>query len=338
RLGTDAGKGRLIGIQPYLTSYSYSTVYNLETTLRFYFDQLRREDMLPPDAVVVLPEYTGTWLVTTNEKTNLYQAADLQTAMRTLIASNLPAFAWHWWKAPAPDPMQYALFSLKAKRMARQYQSLFSRLARDYRCTIVAGSIVLPDAWLDTAGDLRIRSGSPLYNTTAVFGPEGCILPPLVKKMYPTAEEQAFTAAAPPGAAPVFRTPAGRMGVLICADSWYPDAYLRLQQQADFVVVPSLAGTDSVWMAPWKGYSGFAAPADVDPTDPGRIPEGVAWEKYSMGTRAPRSNIHQGLNVFFTGNLWELRPEGRALVLQIDSLQELPPALARGRIITVYLN
>jgi hypothetical protein len=103
------------------------------------------------------------------------------------------------------------------------------------------------------------------------------------------------------------------------------------------IAVPSLADTDSAWRSAWSGYNGFAAPADVDTSDYRRMSEGQAWAKYSMSKRAPRVGIKRGINVFFTGNIWDMHPEGRMLMLQNDSLYVLEPAISKGRIVNMWL-
>ncbi|MFN4286766.1 MAG: carbon-nitrogen hydrolase family protein [Lacibacter sp.] len=338
QVGAPTGQALLIALQPYMSTYSYATRFNFETTLRLYFNQLRNEGLLDTATVVVLPEYIGTWLVAAGEKEAVYSAATITDAMRTMVFSNLFSFAWNYLRAKGSDKVADALFRMKSTHMARVYAAVFSELAKEYQCTIVAGSIVLPDAYVDMDGSLRIRKGGPLYNTTAVFYPNGLPDTQLVKKQFPITEELGFTACAKPGAVPVFATAAGRMAVLICADSWYPAAYAPLQGRADFLVVPSLAGTDSVWQAPWQGYNGAPPPADVDTGLYRRISEGEAWQRYSMGTRAPQAGVHQGVNVFFTGDLWDLHPQGRVLLLQNDSLRVLPPAKGKGRIVRMPLQ
>jgi hypothetical protein len=336
--GIDGGKGNIIGIQPYLTATSYSTAFNFEVSLRFYFEQLKRENKLTDKSIVVLPEYIGTWLVAANEKETIYKQETIEKAMTTTVRSNLFSFLYGYLKSPAKDKSKYALFHLKAEKMAKQYQQVFSTLAKEYKCTIVAGSIALPDASINSNGKLQIKQGAPIYNTCAVFGNDGAILSPLIKKIFPTDAEQGFTASADTAQQPVFATKAGKMAVLICADSWYPQAYNNLTNKADFIVVPSLGGRDSVWLAAWKGYNGFKAPADVDTTDYKKISEGDAWLKYSMNKRAVQANIRQGMNVFFTGSLWDMQPQGRVLMLQTDSTTVLPPAVGKGRIVCLWLN
>jgi hypothetical protein len=336
--GIDSGKGNIIGIQPYLTATSYSTAFNFEVSLRFYFEQLKRENKLNDKSIVVLPEYIGTWLVAANEKETIYKQETIKKAMTTMVRSNLFIFLYGYLKSPANDKSKYAIFHLKAEKMAKQYQQVFSTLAKEYMCTIVAGSIALPDASINSNGDLQTQQGAPIYNTSVVFGNDGKILPPLIKKMFPIDDEQGFTAAADTSQQSVITTKAGKMAVLICADSWYPQAYSNLTNKADFIVVPSLGGKDSVWLTAWKGYNGFKAPADVDTTDYNKISEGDAWLKYSMNKRAVQANIHQGMNVFFTGSLWDMKAEGRVLILQNDSTTILPASVGKGRIVNLYLQ
>lgn len=337
-VGADSGKGNIIGIQPYLTASSYSTAFNFEVSLRFYFEQLKRENKLTDKSIVVLPEYIGTWLVAANEKETIYKQETIEKAMTTMVRSNLFSFLYGYLKSPAKDKSKYAIFHLKAEKMAKQYQQVFSTLAKEYKCTIVAGSIALPDASIKSNGDLQIKQGAPIYNTSVVFGNDGKILPPLIKKRFPIEDEQGFTAAADTSQQPVITTKAGKMAVVICADSWYPQAYINLTNKADFIVVPSLGDKDSGWLAAWKGYNGFKAPADVDTTDYKKISAGDAWLKYSMTKRAATANIHQGMNVFFTGSLWDMKPEGRVLILQNDSTTVLPASVGKGRIVNLYLQ
>jgi len=88
-----------------------------------------------------------------------------------------------------------------------------------------------------------------------------------------------------------------------------------------------------------NGYNGFAAPADVDTAgDYHRLTEGGAWVKYAMAKRAPAAGIHNGMNVFFTGALWDMKPEGRVLTLQNDSLIISSPSIKKGRITNLWFR
>lgn len=338
QIGTPSQYGNVIGLQPYMSTYSYATRFNFETTLRLCFNQMRTEGLLNSATVVVLPEYIGTWLVVTGEKEGIFAAATLKEAMQTMLYSNLFSFGWHYTIASGSDKTTETLYRMKGAAMAKHYEEVFSTLAQEYKCIIVAGSIVLPDAFVTEAGGINIRKGAPLYHTTAVFYSNGKVDTQLVKKQFPATDERSFTAAAKPGTVPVFQTPAGRMAVLIGADSQHPVAYAHLQDKADFLVIPSQGGTDSVWNAPWQGYNGTPAPADVDTSLQRRISEGAAWKRFGMRKRAPEVGVYQGIQVFFTGDLWDLHPQGRVLVLQNDSLQVLPAAKGKGRIVNMQLQ
>lgn len=50
--------------------------------------------LLNDKTIVVLPEHIGTWLMFKGEKNELYQAANLNEAMRWLVLSNPLDFCW----------------------------------------------------------------------------------------------------------------------------------------------------------------------------------------------------------------------------------------------------
>lgn len=336
-IGIDSGRGNVIGLQPLLNAVSYSSKESLLQSLRSCFSNAKGQKFLNDKTIVVLPEYTGSWLVAVNEKKSVYSEAHIMDAMQTMVLSNIFKFGWTYFTAPAsPNKSTYAVFAMKGKEMAEIYQDIFSTLAKEFNVTIVAGSIVLPEPSIDPKGKLVVAKG-PLYNTSAIFDNKGNLVSPLVKKIYPIDEEAGFTACGIETQKPVFNTAAGKLGVLVCADSWFPAAYQSFSEDIKIIAVPSLGGTDDIWNAPWNGYNGFKAPADVDTTDYKKLTEGEAWQKYSMGPRSVKAGIHYGMNVFFTGQLWDKKSEGRVLVLNKDSLSVYPPANT-GRIINLWLN
>jgi hypothetical protein len=206
---------------------------------------------------------------------------------------------------------------MKAPSMAKIYDEVFSSLAKEYAVTMVAGSIVLPEPQI-LRGKLIAGTG-PLYNISAVYAPDGSIHPELVLKAFPTAGELPFTTPAPVQALPAFETPAGRLGVLICADSWFPQAYATLKSRGvNFVAVPSFgAGKPDTWYEPWAGYDGWPCPPDVNPNNIGHITEEEAWLKYAMAGRIGESGAQQGVNVFLRGDLWKAMLDGgRATVIK----------------------
>jgi len=337
--GVDSGKGNLLGIQPALQPIHYANKVTLRENLRSYLKAAKLRGYLNPKTVVVFPEYIGSWLVAMEQKSSVYEKANLTDAMTAVITANLFKFAVAYFSSPdgITEKDKYAAFAMKAKQIADAYNEIFSELASEFKVTIVAGSVVLPEPSINEMGKIKISRGK-LYNTSAVYSPEGKLQSPLVKKIFPINDEAGFTASGDPTQVPVFNTPSGKLAVLVCADSWYPTAYAKLGADIKMIAVPSLGAVDSVWNAPWNGYNGFKAPDDVDTTDYKKITEGEAWQKYSMGPRANNVDIPFGLNVFFTGNMWGKKAEGRVIVLDKNDLSVLPATTNSGRIVNLWLH
>lgn len=331
--GVDQGAGNLVGIQPWMVPADYANAATLEAKLAAYFEQARQGGWLQRKTIVVLPEYIGTWLTASHEKRSVYDADNLATAMQILVLSHLPGFVWHLAHAPVvADPAKWALFTLKSEQSAREYQQVFGNLSRRFSVHVVAGSTVLADPMLQE-GRLLARPGGALYNVSALFDPAGNIVAPLVVKAFPIADELPFIAAGAVDKLPVFDTPAGKLGILICADSWYPASYSSLEAAgAKLLAVPSYSSGDNLWATRWGGYNGAATPADVDTRDIGQISEGDAWMKYAMAGRARRANIDTGLNVFLRGKLWDIGSDGATLSVSASGAQA--GTLIRGATLT----
>lgn len=109
--------------------------------------------------------------------------------------------------------------------------------------TIPCGETVI--AWMQIARerDLHIvagineRDGDDLYNSAVVIGPQGHI--GTFRKVHLWNRENAFFTPGNLGF-PVFDTPLGRIGAMICYDGWFPESYRECAlQQADIVCVPT---------------------------------------------------------------------------------------------------
>jgi predicted amidohydrolase len=304
-MGSDQGLGNLLGIQPYMVPADYASQASFRTRMAGYLDTAQQKGWLNPRSVVVFPEYTGTWLVAAGEAASVYRATSTTQAMLPLALHRPFAFIKHLLAASEHDRTTASIFRLKARQAAEIYQSVFGGLARQYGVTIVAGSLILPDPQVQDGAVLAGRG--PLYNVSAVFQPDGRAHPSLVRKAYPISSELPFVCPAQADELPVFDTPAGRLGVLICADSWYPPAYRPLKEgQAEFLAVPSFLSGIDAWERPWGGYDGSPAPPDVDKADAGRLTEGQAWRKYALGGRMHLAGTRCGINVFLHGALWDL--------------------------------
>lgn len=314
--GKDSGKGNLIGVEPFMVPGDYSNYKRFLDKTESYFIYSKQSGWITDKTIFVFPEYYGTWLVVSGEKASLYTSSDLATGMIYFIVRNPFSFLYYFLTSKENDKIQAAIFKIKAEEMKEIYESSFSSLAQKYQVTILAGSIVLPSSSLRN-GKIVLGTSS-LFNTSFVFGKDGSVLGEPIRKKFLTEEEKPFLDSnLKPGT--VIDTPVGRMGVLVCADSWYPESYSYLNGSgADFIAVPSYInrGETSVWDQSWAGYNGEKNPSDVDPKDIGKITEGQAWKKYALETRAARSGFKNGINVFLQGKLWDLESDGQASILR----------------------
>lgn len=125
------------------------------------------------------------------------------------------------------------------------------------------------------------RSGDKLYNSAVVMGPKGYI--GTFRKVHLWNEENLFFEPGDLGF-PVFQTPAGRIGVMICYDGWFPEGYRLLALQgADLICIPTnwvpIPGQDPrreamaniLCMAAAHSNSVFVAAADRIGTERGQL-------------------------------------------------------------------
>lgn len=319
--GTDAGRGNLLGIQPFMEPADYLSEAAFAAKMSGYLAVAIEQRWLNPRTIVVLPEMLGTWLVIAGEDERAAQAPILSAALQAVARRHKLALLARVPVAREQNRLAARIFRIKAHQMATIYMRVFGALAEIYEVTIVAGSLVLPNPQVEN-GILQPGSG-PLYNTTPVFGPDGKVHDHLVRKVVPIDQEQPFVTAGRQDDLPVFETPAGRLGVLICADSWFPDLYKVLEQHgAELLAVPSYLAPDDTWDQPWGGYNGAPTPTGVDPAHVGQLTEGQAWLTYALAGRMATTSMTHGINVFLRGRLRDLGADGHTVIQRGPEVHE----------------
>ncbi len=169
--GTAGTSGNLLAIRPALYPSDYRDPDLLRMKLAAALDQARAKGLLNEQTVVALPDHIGTWLLLKDEKYKLYQARSFAEGGRLLTLSHPTLLGRLFLQG---QDLEEALLRAKARRMARDYQKLFSRLASEYRVTILAGSILLPSPYFK---DGKLHSGhGELYNLALAFSPDGLLL------------------------------------------------------------------------------------------------------------------------------------------------------------------
>lgn len=310
-VGDDRGKGNVLGVQPWMTTADYSSELAFERKLDRYFAEARRRGLIREGTVVVLPEHIGTWLVALDEDPDALQAETIDDALLSVVLGNLGGVVSSLFDTTAEDRLLGAVFHMKADAMALAYRRTLSTLATRYDVAIIGGSIVLPSPRIEE--DRVVLGGAPLLNVALVFRADGTLDPGVVVKSHPVDEELPFVGVPQVTEPPIFETPAGRIGVLICADAWYTESYQALAGKVDLVVVPSYSTGDRSWSDPWPGYQSHPVPKDVVPSDVGGIRERDAWLAYAMPARIAASGAEHGLNVFLRGKLWDLGSDGHTI-------------------------
>ncbi|AOE84592.1 hydrolase [Pseudomonas sp. TCU-HL1] len=169
--GTAGISGNLLAIRPALYPSDYRDPDLLRMKLAAALDLARTQGLLNEKTVVALPDHIGTWLLLRDEKHNLYQARSFAEGGKLLTLSHPTLLGRLFLQG---QDLEEALLRAKARRMARDYQKLFSRLASEYRVTVLAGSILLPSPYLKE-GKLRSGHGA-LYNLALAFSPDGQLL------------------------------------------------------------------------------------------------------------------------------------------------------------------
>ncbi|WP_335944843.1 carbon-nitrogen hydrolase family protein [Pseudomonas sp. G166] len=332
--GTPADRGNLLGIQPELFPTDYQSPEHLRRKLAAYLQNARDLGFLNDKTIVVLPEHIGTWLMVSGEKDELYQAATLKDAMNWLAVSNPLAFTRALFSAQGDNRLDDAYLRMKADTMAHDYQALFGGLAKEFGVTLVAGSIVLPEPSV-SEGELKIGRGA-LYNSSLVFGRDGRPIGQPQRQQHPVFEQRDVLGAAPPNATRVIDTPAGRLGVLIGSDSWYPRHYRQLDDQgAQLIAVPAFIIGRDTWNKPWGGYKGLSTPSEVS-LKPGEVSEGQAWHRLTLTSQLPTSRATAGVSVFLRGQFWDSASAGQSFISHNG--EHFPDGEARGaRLLNLWL-
>ena len=302
----------LVGVQAEMQTYHYRSAEAFYQRLNAHLTPIKEQLLTAEECLIVFPEHIGTWLVVAGERNSIYTSTSITGAMAALIFSHPFSFLkYRFSQIKAAEATQASLFLMKAQSTADIYQNTFNRLAKEYRAHIIAGSVVLPSAKV-VGGKIQL-SGDTLYNASFTFLPDGSVAQQVTRKVFPVSDEQSFCSAGQVGDINIFASQMGRIGTLICADSWYPESYEHLRSlQADIIAVPSYSTGKGIMSLPWKGYNGFEPPSDIDRTDVGKITEEMAWDKYALSGRIGSAEAAIGVNVFLRGQLWDMQSDGKS--------------------------
>ena len=300
-IGHNSGAGNIIGIQPYMEPKDYGNEREFYEKLGSYIENASKKGWINEKTIVVFPEYIGTWLVMANESNMEFKSVIFVKEVLAAIFSHLGSGV-------------EGILQQKSKTMVRIYDNVFSGLAKKYRITLVAGSIVLPSPVVKE-GKLTIGS-VPLYNVTVVYQPDGTPYENIVKKVQLIPIEKPFTTSGCLETQPVFDTPVGKLGILICFASCFHENYQHLKKkEARIIVSPAFFPAPDIMDTKWNGFHGMI-PENADLEDLKRISYGEAWIKYGLGGGVKTTGARYGMNVFFRGNFFGYIFDGATIVIR----------------------
>lgn len=186
--GTNRKYGNLIAIQPKFFFSDFSNETTIAKRLKEIMEQGKVNSLYDRKTIVVMPEHIGSGLVFLDEKQNTFKSMSFNALIQFLnnkYKSELSSISSNS-KISRNDIDK--VFRLKAQRMSEAYVSLFSKLSKEYSVPIFAGSIILPGPKISN-GKISIDTTAPLYNIAVVFGADGRVMEPLVKKTILSEEE-----------------------------------------------------------------------------------------------------------------------------------------------------
>ena len=170
-----------------------------------------------------------------------------------------------------------------------------------YAATVARfGAIAQAGGLFVAAGTMTHRAGR-FYNTAILLDPAGRVIASYDKTHLPPGEAKALT---PGDALPVFDTPLGRVGFLICWDIVFPEAYGALALQgAELVIQPTFGHADEAaditararaadWAVPlvismWGGSAGIIDAAGNYLARTGRVGDSLALAPLPLGAPRP---------------------------------------------------
>lgn len=316
-IGENNHKGNLVGIQPFMEAPDYARFENYYDKIDRYFAKAQKELFFDDKTVVVFPEHIGTWLVALDESPEIYYKHSFDAALRQMALDNFKGLVK---QDVGPIHKQKILnkklFALKAEKMAKIYDYVFSSMAKKYDVTVVAGSITLPDPRV-VKGKLTVGHKGPFYNVSVIYNPKGQADPQLIINRAPVHKILTFVSEPENYSMPTFDLPVGKTGVLISHDSFYGEHYERFEKKhVDCILVPSCMAISPSESKKCNGLVKQQLPPsllEVESIDTNPLEE--VCIDYALAANLETIGVKNGFNVFFRGKIWDLETKGHSIVV-----------------------
>ncbi len=277
----EAGPVTLVAVQMQVSPADYLSAETFAQSIDRYMSMASEQFGHGPN-LVAFPEDVGLGLVFVGHPDALAIPTSIWDAALYMAFTYYGAEIQQIMSAPPYPSFPRALLLVRGNDIRRIYHDTFSRAARKYNCTIVAGSAPIPGP------------DQSVYNTSYVFGPGGNLLG-AQRKVHLDVLEQAAVLDLTAGEIDdlsTIRTPAGSIGVAICLDAFYEDVVSRLVGQgARILVQPSFNAR--VW-DDWQAQD---------------------WLRGMWTAVRDHPSLVAGVNPMMVGGLWEIQVEGMSSIV-----------------------
>lgn len=286
---------KLCAVQMHWSVKDYESPRVFEEKIKSLMEQIRKKAGRDEDVLVVFPEDVGTPLVFMKSYQKIKDKKTLQEAVKCLIMSNLPKVLYY--KIRFGTSFIRALALATSKDIAKVYLDVFSKMAKTYRVTLVAGSVLLPDFEWDKdvkKTGYRIPDGN-VYNMSFLFDRDGNLMGTQKKThLVPNLEDHNGFDISPGKMEDlkVFDTSFGKLGIAVCLDCFKEPVVKALADlDADLLIQPS--ANPGVW----------------------NKAEQEGWMEGCKKVMDTTKSFSYALNPMMTGCLFDLCFEGQSSVI-----------------------
>lgn len=325
--GVDRKYGNIISMQVFLRSNDFAKAEWWSERIEELLKAGKTANLYDHKTIIIFPEHIGTGLVFLDEKESVLDTDSWQLAMDNFVTKHEGELLPFTASSKKSSPQWESSFRLKAQKMVDVYQGTFSRLAKEYKVPILAGTIILPSPKV-VNGRLVIDLNGPLYNVSIPFSAEGKVMNPLIKKTLLNTEEGKLLEAGDLTQDRIWVVPGWKVGVFIGQEVFNSALFESLRgKPLDGLVSPSVS-FPSLDLEKLK-------PFIDDPTFE-NLSETEVWEKHGLAKHIKITRAIESVQVFLHGNFFGVSTKGRTYNIRDYVNFEFSDSDLEPRILNLY--
>ncbi len=338
-VGYDRKNGNIVGIQTEMNPSVYSTSERFHRKLESYLSDAQNAGYLGAKTLVVFPDHIGTFLFLTGEKRSVYSSETLSSALNLIASSNPLTYLRHRVTAFSESKSMEAVLRVKSELVRDVYTSVFSKLASVYQVSILAGSVILPGAYVQN-GRIYVSPAAELKTYSFVFLPDGKVSDTFFIKKTPSVWEKNLGIREETDKTVTSKlTGAVDVWVAMTEDSLYNSAYSSLSTGFEVLVSPSFLYKDTQiqFAKPEISLDPKSGKSLMNDTDHSAQLE-ILWDKFSLPGKISSSIGRIYLQIFMAGKIYErlLSAPSKASV-KYNKTESVDGAKYRSAVLNIWL-